>query len=130
MLPVTPLQPKLCIAVPDAEQGPFGIDKLSVPRSSIPDRDRLPGAGELPHPEGQTAQALSRRSVEEGTRAGLPRTNDGAILMLDLLEDLWAFMRVRNILSWLVPLVAVLILGTPLILAQGSVVAPFIYTRT
>jgi hypothetical protein len=48
--------------------------------------------------------------------------------MLDLLKDLWAFMRVRK-KFWLAPLVVLLIaLGTLLVLAQGSVVAPFIYT--
>jgi len=48
--------------------------------------------------------------------------------MLDLFKDLWAFMRVRK-KFWLAPLVVLLILlGTLLVLAQGSVVAPFIYT--
>jgi hypothetical protein len=48
--------------------------------------------------------------------------------MLDLLKDLWGFMRVRK-KFWLAPLVVVLLaLGALLILAQGSVVAPFIYT--
>ena len=48
--------------------------------------------------------------------------------MLDLLRDLWAFMRVRK-KFWLVPLVAVLVLlGIAMVAAQGSAVAPFIYT--
>ncbi len=48
--------------------------------------------------------------------------------MLDLLKDLWAFMRVRK-KFWLVPLVIVLLLlGTLVVMAQGSAVAPFIYT--
>jgi hypothetical protein len=48
--------------------------------------------------------------------------------MLDLLKDLWAFMKVRK-KFWLVPLVlTLLLLGTILMFAQGSVIAPFIYT--
>ncbi len=48
--------------------------------------------------------------------------------MLDLLQDLWAFMRERK-KFWLLPIVLVLVLlGGLIILAQGSAVAPFIYT--
>jgi hypothetical protein len=48
--------------------------------------------------------------------------------MLDALIELWIFLRVRKKL-WLTPIIAVMILiGGLLILAQGSVVAPFIYT--
>ncbi len=48
--------------------------------------------------------------------------------MLDLLKDLWAFMRERK-KFWLLPIVIVLILlGGLLIIAQGSAIAPFIYT--
>ncbi len=43
-----------------------------------------------------------------------------------LYAELWAFMRVRKKL-WLLPLVLVLI-GTLLIIAHGSALAPFIYT--
>jgi hypothetical protein len=42
--------------------------------------------------------------------------------------ELWAFMRVRKKL-WLLPLVVVLLLvGLVVTLAQGSALAPFIYT--
>ena len=45
-----------------------------------------------------------------------------------LLAELWAFMRVRKKL-WLLPLVFVLIaVGLLITLAQGSALAPFIYT--
>lgn len=45
-----------------------------------------------------------------------------------LLRELWAYMRIRK-KFWLLPLVLVLLLmGTLLIFAQGSVLAPFIYT--
>lgn len=48
--------------------------------------------------------------------------------MLELLTDLWEFMKVRK-KFWLAPLVLVmLLLGGLLIFAQGSAVAPFIYT--
>jgi Family of unknown function (DUF5989) len=48
--------------------------------------------------------------------------------MFDLLKDLWAFMRLRK-KFWLLPILVVLIaLGGLLVFAQGSVIAPFIYT--
>ncbi len=47
---------------------------------------------------------------------------------MEILTELWKFLRVRKKL-WLAPIIIVLlILGGLLILAQGSVVAPFIYT--
>ncbi len=47
---------------------------------------------------------------------------------MEFLQELLAFLRVRKKL-WLAPIIIVmLILGGLLILAQGSVVAPFIYT--
>ena len=48
--------------------------------------------------------------------------------MLDLLKDLWAFMRARK-KFWLAPIIIImLLLGGLLVLAQGSAIAPFIYT--
>ncbi len=47
---------------------------------------------------------------------------------MEILIELWNFLRVRKKL-WLAPIIVVLvIIGGLLILAQGSVVAPFIYT--
>jgi hypothetical protein len=47
---------------------------------------------------------------------------------VEFLKELWTFLRVRKKL-WLAPIIiVVLILVGLLILAQGSVVAPFIYT--
>lgn len=44
------------------------------------------------------------------------------------LKELWAFLRIRKKL-WLLPIIIVMVLlGGLLVLAQGSVVAPFIYT--
>jgi hypothetical protein len=48
--------------------------------------------------------------------------------MASLLGELWAFMRVRKKL-WLLPLVLVLVaVGMLVAFAQGSALAPFIYT--
>ena len=48
--------------------------------------------------------------------------------MIDFLGDLWAFMRERK-KFWLAPIIIVMILlGALIVLAQGSAVAPFIYT--
>jgi hypothetical protein len=48
--------------------------------------------------------------------------------MIDLMKDLWAFMKERK-KFWLAPIIIILLLlGTLLVLAQGSAVAPFIYT--
>ncbi|MGE0553750.1 MAG: DUF5989 family protein [Gemmatimonadales bacterium] len=45
-----------------------------------------------------------------------------------LLGELWAFMRARK-KWWLLPLILMLlIVGALLVFAQGSVLAPFIYT--
>ena len=48
--------------------------------------------------------------------------------MLEFLGDLWFFLRERKKL-WLAPIIVVMVLlGGLIILAQGSAVAPFIYT--
>jgi hypothetical protein len=48
--------------------------------------------------------------------------------MGELLGELWAFMRERK-KFWLAPIIIVLLaLGGLIVLTQGSVVAPFIYT--
>ena len=48
--------------------------------------------------------------------------------MFDLLQDLWGFMRERK-KFWLAPIILVMVcLGGLLVLAQGSAIAPFIYT--
>ncbi len=46
--------------------------------------------------------------------------------MIEFLHDLWQFMR-EHMKFWLAPIVMVL-LGGLIVLAQGSTVAPFIYT--
>jgi len=48
--------------------------------------------------------------------------------MLEFLEEFWNFLKVRK-KYWLFPLLIVLVLfGFLIVLTQGTVVAPFIYT--
>jgi Family of unknown function (DUF5989) len=48
--------------------------------------------------------------------------------MSEFIGELWVFMRERK-KFWLLPIVVVLLLfGSLVVLTQGSVVAPFIYT--
>ena len=47
---------------------------------------------------------------------------------MDFIRELWAFLRARKKL-WLAPIIFIMVvMGGLLILAQGSVIAPFIYT--
>jgi hypothetical protein len=47
---------------------------------------------------------------------------------MSLLEELWAFMKVRK-KWWLLPIILImLVVGSLLVFAQGSALAPFIYT--
>ena len=48
--------------------------------------------------------------------------------MIDLIVELWAFIRARK-KYWMIPILMVVgLLGMLMVLAQGSAVAPFIYT--
>jgi hypothetical protein len=48
--------------------------------------------------------------------------------MIEFLQDLWGFMRERK-KFWLAPIIIVMVLlGVLIVVAQGSAVAPFIYT--
>ena len=48
--------------------------------------------------------------------------------MIEFLKDLWAFMGERK-KYWMLPIIIVMVLlGGLLVLAQGSAIAPFIYT--
>jgi hypothetical protein len=48
--------------------------------------------------------------------------------MLELVIDLWQFMRIRK-KFWLAPIIFfMLLLGVLIVVTQGSAVAPFIYT--
>ncbi len=47
---------------------------------------------------------------------------------MEFLKELWLFLRIRKKV-WLAPIILIMIIvGGLLILAEGSVVAPFIYT--
>ncbi len=47
---------------------------------------------------------------------------------MEFLKEFWEFLKVRK-KYWLIPIIVVLVLfGGLIILSQGSVVAPFIYT--
>ena len=47
---------------------------------------------------------------------------------MQFIKELWTFLKIRKKL-WLFPIVFILlVIGGLLILAQGSVIAPFIYT--
>ena len=47
---------------------------------------------------------------------------------MDFMKDLWGFMRVRK-KFWMAPIIIVLVLlGALIVLAEGSAIAPFIYT--
>lgn len=48
--------------------------------------------------------------------------------MLDLLKDLWGLMKERK-KFWLAPIILIMVLlGALIVVAQGSAIAPFIYT--
>lgn len=48
--------------------------------------------------------------------------------MVEFVVELWAFLKERK-KFWLLPIITVLLFfGTLIVLTQGSVVAPFIYT--
>lgn len=48
--------------------------------------------------------------------------------MLELLKDLWGFLRVRK-KYWLLPIIIILLLfGALIVLTGESAIAPFIYT--
>lgn len=47
---------------------------------------------------------------------------------MEFIKEMWLFLRSRKKL-WLLPLIVIMVLlGGLLVVAQGSVVAPFIYT--
>ena len=47
---------------------------------------------------------------------------------MDFIKEFWEFLKVRK-KYWLLPIIIVLVfLGGLIVLSQGSVVAPFIYT--
>lgn len=52
----------------------------------------------------------------------------GGFIMIDLLIDLWGFLKERK-KWWLFPIIIILLLlGSIIVLSSGSAIAPFIYT--
>ena len=48
--------------------------------------------------------------------------------MMELIKDLWVFLKQRKKL-WMAPIIGIMvILGALLVLTQGSALAPFVYT--
>ena len=48
--------------------------------------------------------------------------------LFDLLKDFWDFLKIRK-KYWLAPLIITIVLmGSLIVISQGSVVAPFIYS--
>lgn len=48
--------------------------------------------------------------------------------MISFVAELWAYLRIRK-KYWLIPaLIVMALLGALIVLAQGSAIAPFIYT--
>ena len=61
-------------------------------------------------------------------RTSSSEVNVNEVHMVALLKELWAYMRARK-KWWLMPAIVVLVVfGGILLLAQGTAVAPFIYT--
>ena len=96
------------------------------------------GHGFLPNfCAGRDTATPSREAHRERKRVGdlshhqskqIAKAHGETFLMMDLLRDLWDFMRERK-KFWLAPiLIILLVFGMLMVLTQGSVVAPFIYT--
>lgn len=47
---------------------------------------------------------------------------------MSILKELWSFMKVRK-KYWLMPIIAIMLLfGSLIVLTQGTVISPFVYT--
>lgn len=47
---------------------------------------------------------------------------------MELLKEIWAFMRIRK-KFWMAPIIIILLLlGSLIVLTEGSALAPFVYT--
>ncbi|MBV6414978.1 MAG: hypothetical protein OMOMHJEC_02815 [Xanthomonadales bacterium] len=77
---------------------------------------------------------LHRTATDANCRSGARlaaytrRLNDRRLDMLEILRELWSFLRIRK-KYWLMPIVLVLVvIGGILVAVKGSVIAPFLYT--
>jgi len=99
--------------------------RYRVFRYYFADGDRHASHGQRPDaekPRCEPQELPGEKHKEPGRETG------ETFLMLDLLADLWAFMRERK-KFWLAPIIIVMILlGGLIVFAKGSALAPFIYT--
>jgi len=98
------------------------------------DRDADPDDG-----EGYDETSVFRGKLDVSSESSASSTVTYEVSVLSLVElggdvmgefvmELWAFMKERK-KFWLLPIIAVLLmLGTLIVLTQGSAVAPFVYT--
>ncbi len=106
---------------PDHDANHYGAGVLS--------RDHAYGPGSAGFRQGSHDTEIR----ESGKLPGAQQEGTGeefgeAILMIDFLQDLWGFMRERK-KFWLAPIIIVMVLlGVLIVVAQGSAVAPFVYT--
>ena len=87
------------------------------------DRDAAP-----PSPKGSPRERKRIEDLSHHQSKQIAKAHGETFLMMELLRDLWDFMRERK-KFWLAPiLIVLLVFGMLLVLTQGTVVAPFIYT--
>src|ERR1017187_7006490 len=95
------------------------------PARSIAAQD---GPALRPVAEGLGGSKLLARDFQRGVAGGAHALAVLTERRMSFLAELWAYLRYRKKL-WMIPILAVLLLfGALLLLAQNSVVAPFIYT--
>ena len=71
---------------------------------------------------------MGRDPLKRRGHRPIPSSNNSRNATMSFLKELWDFLKARKKL-WLLPIIlGLVVLGGLLILAQGSVVAPFIYT--
>jgi hypothetical protein len=76
--------------------------------------------------DGEKIRGFGKLSRAE--QKGASQKSGETVLMIDFMKDLWGFMRERK-KFWLAPIIIVMVLlGVLIVVAQGSAVAPFIYT--
>jgi hypothetical protein len=66
--------------------------------------------------------------LQQDLNPHLSKTNSRDIYIMEFIREFWAFLSIRKKL-WLAPIIIVmLVLGGLIILTEGTVVAPFVYT--
>lgn len=94
----------------------------------FPDRDASRHCEKDVRSGSNAPQAASYRFLSSEKQEGANRIFEETVLMGDFIRDMWDFMKVRK-KFWMAPIILIMVLlGGLLVLAQGSAVAPFIYT--